>query len=327
MSDLSRLCDQLNDTQGAIEQLERAMAQFPAMDIPASLFLTRKSLDARFSQLEQEYLARCAQMGVDICSYRLLSEHKRPTVKAVAETTGGFQNLLSIVYDCLKNGPKSRQRVSADVALETELDFGYAFAGSLGFVFSLQNQRMLPGFESNLDDSFRSIFRMLEIKDAQSVKAEVQRLGLASISAFYRWLVAHVEGGVSVGIDWQRNREIRASAIAQLNQLIRLQELIGSVSDQSATTFRVAGTLLGADSNPKRFHFKTDKNEEFRGTYEDAISPALHPELYKKYMATIEKIEVTHYATDEVDVSYHLKKLTDLHIRPYEDSEDEPTDR
>lgn len=49
---------------------------------------------------------------------------------------GSFQKLVSVVYGAIKHGPRQRQRISEDVALETAFEFGYSFAGSLGLVFT-----------------------------------------------------------------------------------------------------------------------------------------------------------------------------------------------
>ena len=72
---------------------------------------------------------------------------------------------------------------------------------------------------------------------------------------------------------------------------------------------------MGADSSPKRFHFKTHKDDEIdeiRGTYDDAITPKNHPELFKRYKARITVIETIHYATEQQDVKYHLEELIDV---------------
>src|SRR6266853_3568134 len=101
----------LQDTNTAIAELERAVLQDPAS---LSLAANLRSLQKRHSTLEENFVALANQLELDVCKYRLFPESGRPTIAALSHAWADFQNLFSVVYDALKNGPKSRARVSAD---------------------------------------------------------------------------------------------------------------------------------------------------------------------------------------------------------------------
>lgn len=324
MSRLLEIRDQLNDTQGAIAQIERAIAAEDAESPSQSLLTTARTLQKRRRELEAEFVKEAKAVGRDVCTYRILTAENRPTVKAVAGTMGQFQRLVSIVYDAVKHGRKDRHRVSADAALETAFEFGYTFAGSVGIVFTLPNERLLLDLESVLDETMQTVVNMSKSREPSQFIEFARRLGVAPVRAMYSWAKEHVEGGVGAAIAWQKEREVKLSAVTEFADLQQLQAIIAATSEERSETLKVAGILLGADARPKRFHFKSDSGEEIRGSYEDAINPAQHPELFKRYAATINKTEVIHYATEEEDVKYHLVKLEDMGQRPYDEQPQRP---
>jgi len=317
VSRLLEIREQLQDTQAALSQLDRALAE-QALDRPSlALQTTAASLKRRRRELEAAFVREANQRGMDVCTYRLFSEQLQPTVAAVAGTMGHFQKLVSVVYTAIKHGKRERQRIPEDVALETSFEFGYSFAGSVGLVFTLPNDRFIADIESRLDQSFETIIQMLDADSPEALLAFSHKYGVAPLRALFAWTDQHVGGGVGAGIDWQRNQEVRLSRVAQLRELEALRDMIGATSEENRTRQQYRGVLLGADSDPKRFHFKPDSGQEIRGSYETAINPALHPEMFKRYIADIERVETIHLATEEEDVKYFLHELTDTGQRPY----------
>lgn len=318
MSRLVEIREQLQDTQAALAQLDRALAGEPLESAARSLLVTAVSLKKRRRELEQEFVGEANKRGIDVCTYRLFAEHSQPTVAAVAGTIGQFQKLISIVYATIKHGPLERLRLREDVILETAFEFGYSFAGSVGLVFTLPNERLLGDIESRLDETFDAVIKMTEADSPEALRAFAHKYGVAPLRALYAWTNEHVTGGIGAGIDWQRNQQVRLTRLAQLGELENLREMLASTGDEGREVKKYSGILLGADAQPKRFHFKPDQGNEIRGTYENAINPAQHPELFKRYIAEIERIEVIHYATEQEDVNYFLQSLTDTGIRPYD---------
>jgi hypothetical protein len=141
MPDLLDIQEKLQDTSAAIARAQRTLAQ--NLSIP-SVAANLRSLEKRWNDLEHNFRAVADRIELDVCHYRLLFED-RPTLIGLTSIWIDFQNLFSLVYDALKNGPKQRARLAPDVVSETSLGIAYSYPGSVGVVLTLNNERLLLG--------------------------------------------------------------------------------------------------------------------------------------------------------------------------------------
>ena len=310
MTRLLEIQQKLQDTYAALAQYEKALA---ADSSSFALSLSGKSLEKRRRKLETEFLATANDLGVDVCSYRLFSnDDKKPTAIAVASSITTFQNLVSILYDALKNGPKRVQRLTSETIEQTSFDFGYSFSGSLGIVLTMPNERLLADIDSSMDEAMRALFDVIKSSDTGQLTDFSRKLGLAPIRAVYKWADSHVRSGLGVAISWQRNRDIRMSTAVELSEIDSLRRAIAETSEVDDRTATITGKLLGGDFHPKRFHFQPDVGSEIRGTYSDAIGEDSGHTLGGRYRATVVRSKVVHYSTEEADVKYHLVSLENI---------------
>ncbi|MBI4303797.1 MAG: hypothetical protein HY665_05620 [Chloroflexi bacterium] len=309
MNKLIGIQENLLETNAALAELEKAIAKDPKS---LSLAATAKSLEKRYQDLEADFLAEADSLGVDVCAYRLFAEEGRPSVKALSNVLGDFQNLVTTVYDAVKTAiPKTRARISADIASESEFQFGYTFPGSVGVVLTIPNQRLLLG-ESHLDESLRLIFEMAKVYDSSVILEFAKRIGPASVRALYKWAYDHAESGLGADIEWRRKQNIRTRLFAQRPELQKLYHAISITSDEHTTELTLHGDLVGADVTRKTFHMKLVQGEDIRGSFTDAISEDLRVELPKRYKARIIKTEKILYSTEEEITSYYLLELQSL---------------
>src|SRR5207244_3970180 len=76
------------------------------------------------------------------------------------------------------------------------------------------------------------------------------------------------------------------------------------------TTDPIEGTLVGADTKSKRFHFIGDNaTTSIRGKFTDAISEEHKAILPTRYTALIKKTVQTTLATEEEKISHFLVRL------------------
>jgi hypothetical protein len=312
MSRLSEIQEKLLETNAAIAELEKAIANDPKS---LSLSAMMKSMEKRYQKLETDFLHEVDSLGVDVCAYRIFGEEEgRPTLKALSSVLGDFQNLVSTVYDAIRTAvPKVRARISAEIAAETEFRFGYTFPGSVGIVLTIPNQRLLIG-ESYLDECLRVISEMAKVHDSPEVLEYAKRLGPASVRAMYRWAYDHAESGLGVDMEWRRERIIRTRLFAQRPELERLHQTISLTSEEQVSESTAHGNLVGANVTRRTFQMELDTGEEIRGSLSKdmVISEEQTVELPKRYKAQIEKRQKIYYSTEEEAVSYHLLKLEPL---------------
>ena len=307
---MSRLLDtvgKLQETQEAIKQVEEAIAKHPEM---RSLAVNLRSLERRRRDLESVFERLTNESFLDVCSYRIFSEDDegRITVPSLASALGDFQSLFSTVYDAIKNGARQRVVHRPEIAAATTFEYGYSFAGSVGFVLTLPNERLLLG-DTDLDKTMGTIFDMARARESTEILDYARTLGAAPVRLLYNWATDHVEAGLGADINWQREEHIRSSLFIQVPELEILQQAIDQTSDEKREVFTVQGQLVGADVAGHRFHMKLEDGSEIRGQMSQYTSAERTVELPKRYVAQIEKTTTVKYSTGEEKIVYYLLTL------------------
>lgn len=308
MADLLDILQKLKDTEAALAKLRDIAAKHP--DRP-SITSTISSLQKRNRSLETLFASMTNKQHLDVCSYKLIPEHgDNYSLWSVTSTLGDFQDTLTLIYDAIKTGQrKERASWGSDIAQETALNFGYSFSGSLGFVFTLPNERLLL-VESTLDMAFRQLFEMVKANSSEELAQYARSLGVAPIRKLYRWATDHVEAGLSVDIKWRRNEEIRASLVVQQPELARLCEVISQTSEETEERLTMRGILLGADLVTRAFRFDPETGEDIRGRLADTLEVKEELRLGHVYTASFIKRIKKHYSTEKEDVTWLLTDLT-----------------
>lgn len=303
---LLQIQEKLQSTIVAVRQLEASLIEHP--DSP-SLRANIKSLQKLQRNYEAEFLVAADERGEDVCSYRLFGLGN-PTIAAMSKALGGFQSMFSVVYDAIKHGPKNRAKMSMDVAQATTFSFGYTFPGSVGIVFTLPNERLLPGFQTDLDKTFGRISDIARAERQDQIAALAKELGAPPIRATYRWAKDHAENGLGANIEWRRDKEVRQAITVQQPELARLKSTIESVSAESSEDLAVRGVLVAANTIRRTFHIVVPAFDlDIRGRYTDAISEAHTVTLPRLYTAMVKKTAKLQYSTGKEEIQYFLEKL------------------
>ena len=84
--ELVTLRNQIEETNVLLTRLEHDMASYPQRD---SLILQIESLTRMRSKLEAEFSAAADQLGMDICTYRIVgARERRPSVSGTYSSSG-----------------------------------------------------------------------------------------------------------------------------------------------------------------------------------------------------------------------------------------------
>jgi len=307
MSRLLEIQELLQETGAAIARIEPSLTQAPNRP---SLLLTLQSLRKRQEELEADFLDAADQLGEDVCSYRLLPpESARPAISAFATALVDFQHLFSVMYDAIKNGPKERATFGAEVTKETSFGFGYTFAGSVGVVFTLPNERLLADIPSLFDMAIDRIFKISKISEPSQIAPLAKEIGRPPIKAIYTWAKDHAQNGLGANIEWRRMKEVRNSLLIQQPELDKLHKTIALSSEEKVEELTVRGLLEAADIRSHRFKIRTEEGGEIQGWFENAISEGHEATIPKRYAASLTKTTHLIYATDEESSSYFLARL------------------
>jgi hypothetical protein len=307
MTHLVQVQEKLQETIANIRKMESALVEHPESP---SLRANIRSLQKLQRNYEIEWLDAADERGMDVCSYRLFSEVGNPNVAAFALALGDFQNMFSVIYDALRGGPKTRNRVSADIERVTSFNFGYTYPGSVGIVFTLPNERLLPGIGTKLDETFATIFDLAQTDEPKAIAQYAKQLGPAPIQAAYKWAKDHSDSRIGADIEWRRNQDVRSGVRLQAPQLQRLKETIDVVSEESTEEIVVSGVLAAVNTISRTFHIVVPAfDASIKGRYTDAVSDAQRVTLPKVYTAYLKKTTRFDYSSGDQKTTYFLEKL------------------
>lgn len=304
MSLLLELQDQIQDTEAAIARVERATATDQS---PALLSMSR-SLEKRRAELQQEFLRVAKDLGVDVCSYRIFETGGHPKLTGVTKSLGDFQQMFSVTYDALKNGPKDRTRLSVEVEQGSAFEFSYAFSGSIGVVLTMASEQMLFG-GSEFDQTISIIREMASATTPKQVLEYARKLGPAPVRTVYRWASDNAAYGLGTDVQWRNGSALERQLFIQPQEFRRLAATIAETSDEESVELPLDGDLVGADIPRKSFHMRFDGGDEIRGSFTDAISESHRVELPKRYRAYLRRTVSVKYSTEEEETKYFLIRL------------------
>jgi hypothetical protein len=303
VSKLLDVLEQIQDSEVAMANLEKAPS-----DVRTSkgFLLNLKSLQKRKDILEEQFLELTNETGLDVCSYRLFPKNEGPIrISRLTSALSDFQNWFSVVYDAIySRQPKERARVDADTASVTAFDFAYSFAGSVGIVLTMPNERLLLG-TTVLDDSFEALRSMAKSASTEEVAEFAKKYGIASVRKMYKWADDLTQGDLGVDIKWRRGNSINSTLFAQTEELELLKTAIESSSEEKEEVIEFSGKLVGLDVALKKFHMETDSGD-IRGGIAPIIGTQHTLEIPKHYTIDVLVKRKIHYAMEKEDVSYFL---------------------
>ena len=307
MSEFLDLRNLLQETSATLERLEREIAKSPR---DWGLAITAEFLRRRQTDLEGEFAATANLNLLDVCDYRLVqSDNGDYPIISVTRALASFQELVTTVFDAFKTQPKVRARFTADVVAASTLSFGYAYPGSLGFVLTMPNERLLLG-ESELDRAIQTIFEMAKSEQPSQLAAYVARVGVASIRRLYAWSQSHAEYGLSADIRWRRQQVDRARLVVQKEELERLREIINQASEETVKQFSITGELIGLDiGSGNHFRISIPAADDIAGRIADAFDRASHYEIHARVTAEVIKRSKIYYSTEREDEWWELVRL------------------
>lgn len=306
MSALLEIRDKLRDAHVAVARLETALA---ADRDDAGLGLMLESLLQRQKSLESAFLDAAYRDQIEVCSYRLINERDNLSVAALGDTLKGFQSWLTTIFDAIRTGPKEKARPSVEIVQQTTLDFGYAFAGSLGLVFTVPNERLLVG-ETDLDLAIDAMFRMLHSQKQEELAQFAHAYGVGAIRRMYDWAYTHARYAISADIKWMRKEQIRKEILLQVPEAENLCKLIDSTNEIEGDKITVIGQLVGGDTATGTFHLEVPESPDIKGRMTQTFSYAGELILDRNYSADLLMTKTIHYATDLEEVNYELLALT-----------------
>ena len=228
---------------------------------------------------------------------------------AITRSLATFQELVTTIFDAFKTAPKLRARISAEIVAQSTLNFGYAYPGSLGFVLTMPNARLLFG-ESELDRAFQTIFMMAKAQQPSEVASYVPQVGVAGVRRLFSWAKANVDYGLSADIHWRREEHDRAHVIVQKEEMAQLSALIDQASEERSESVELSGELIGMDVGASNsFRLGVPDAEDVVGRMSQTFNRGITYEIHGRYHASLVKRSKIYYSIDKEDDWWELMRL------------------
>jgi hypothetical protein len=305
VSRILKLQQWLQDTNSAISRAERAVAGHPGISSAAA---TLTSFLKMRDNLEAEFLAEANLLEMDACSYRVVPDDSRPAIIGLTAVLGDFQRLFTTVYDAVINGPKQIAKASEKVVADTSLGFAYSYPGSIGFMLTLKNERLLLS-STDLDAAMKGVFDLMRVTTTTEAAIASKRWGVAALRVAHEWADANSEAKFGADITWLRKDQEIESLQLQRPEIMRLAATIRQTTETSEA--EVTGELTMVDNDKKTFRIKTE-DAEIEGKFGDGaidpFQPASVPGYYKATIRTARKL----ISDGDLAPEHELMKLAPL---------------
>ena len=307
MSDYGSFLERARSAAGLVSQLEARLAERPK-DVALRLNLVSATKMAERAERELHEVAAVEQ--VDICRYRLVRHALGGYgLSSLSRSLEMFQEAVSFVYAAVggTGAVKPRGRLARDDRNESELLFGYSYAGSLGMVLLAPSERGL--FFTRFDDVVKTIGEVFDISDGHGLRDAAQKIGTPAVRRLYDWAEANREAGYDLDLRWTNSDRVEMGRYLEAKDFGRLADLISVTSDVEQTVIRTRGTLVGFDSVYTTFHFVEPGGESFKGRLEDGFPTHQDWTVNKRYDAVIRSEVTTRFSTDERTTKFVLASL------------------
>jgi hypothetical protein len=307
MSDIDSVLNRLRRAYAAIDDVERAAKGHPG---DRFVIANLQSLQSHASLLEQQWEDECRFTQREICRYRIIPQSlDRYSIAHVSKSLLDFQELFSQIYDVIKTGVrKQRARVGPDIAAETQFDFGFTYPGSLGVALMVDSESQLFG-ENKFDQTVAAISDIIGIDDDDDVRDLARNLGGAVVTKVFDWSKVNFVAGYGLDITWQRTNGTMRGGVIDAQALGKVVEIIQRTSDRSTREIEIRGVLIGIDKKTKRFRFVEHDGPDYVGNLPDTFPLEQQWSINTNYIAKIQAVQVTKYATMEEETSFELFSL------------------
>jgi hypothetical protein len=305
MSSADSLLERIRATYAHIAETEAVAVAHPGdRYVLASLSAVKEQA----VQLEAEWLELSHEKQQEVCRYRLMSSAGEAySASGFAKSLIEFQELFSQIYDAIKNGVKSRARVSGQVSSDSSFKLAYTFPGSLGVVLTVQDDLSL--FENKFGTAIDAFNDVMAVSTEFEVRDMAKTLGEAVVRKVFDWSQANVNAGYGVDVTWKMVDGTYKGQIVDRDSLERLSQIISRTSDIERRTLNLSGSLVAIDIPRKRFRLVVPDGDDFPGVLSEGFDVSRKWAVNTSYRAKIEMETITHYATQKTDRTYKLKSL------------------
>ncbi len=307
MSDYASILERTRQAFAAVSKLEMALQRNPMNPALEMNLRARRRLAERF---QEELFSIAAISQIDVCQYKLRpNDTEHFPISEVSRSLASFQDLFSLIYAAQSEGTKNTAHLSGFMRAETQMEFGYSYAGSLGIVLVVPSTRGL--FATKFEATIAAMDQLLAISDRDDVLDVARTLGRAIVNKVYEWSLTNYSADFSVDIYWRKSDGRFSGGAVDKTRLARLTDIIGMTSEETIVEFERRGVLVGIDVPTRWFHFVVPEGDSYTGYLGPEISVTGTIEVNRRYRCHIREHTTRRLATDQEQRQYRACQAQD----------------
>jgi hypothetical protein len=305
MSAYTSTLERARQAFASLARLEQALVRAPGDPALEMNYRSRKRLAERY---QAELFSLAEVDHIDVCQYTLRPgrEDSYP-LASVSRSLENFQELFSLIYAALLEGAKNTSHLSFPMRMQTQLEFGYTYSGSLGMVLLVPSARDF--FSTKFDNAIAAFEQLVFISHPDEVLDLSRTLGRAIVNKAFAWLSTNYNADFGVDIFWRKSNGRFSGSAIDKTQMAKLAEVIGMTSEETVTPFSASGILVGVDVPTRWFHFVVPDGDSFKGTFGSDIPMVGTIEVNRRYRADFIERTTRQLATDQIRERYELIRL------------------
>jgi hypothetical protein len=299
---------QLHSATHRVVELERALLESPDVSVEGNL----ESAVRIQRKLIAQFREAASKASLDIFTYRAFDDNDTQKAAPSFQAVADFQTLFSVVHSALKSGGrKLKATYDEQVARETSFGFGYAMAGSIEVVLTVENEQLL--FGQKLDHTADVVFELTQSRTPQEIHDKAAQLGPGPINALYQWARDNTFNGLGAELTWRKGEKVERTVVMQRQHMRELKSAIYQTSAETPIPFSCTGKMVAVNLKAHKFTIERQGLPDMKGSFEPGIINDSHearlPHMYEYDML---RIVSTTFRTGQQRARYHMLRLREL---------------
>lgn len=320
----------VDDISAELADLEEALATFRDFQIEpySGAWLSRRNLEARMSELQEELAVAASRLGVPTLDYIFEGGPLRPgaiSAGFLGRAISALQDLVDVVALRAAGPISQRGPLPAPLLAETGLQVAGVVRGSFGVVLrsplgSVQQSFLTDDIDASTVE--RAVAQLLDILEEVGTADEERLLGLVAdlgprvVSRLQTFASTMLDDDASVRMVWRSPSQPERDLLFNQSDFLRLREQVTTL-EVATNQIEVFGRLGGGSMFRGRFEFQAEGGRIYSGTVPDDVLPLIDTYFNRDCVAFI---EATTTSNKLGSASTERFVLLDLHAEAHDRS-------
>lgn len=297
----------LQDTDRTLDRLGAYVTQNPG---DATLRVNWEEIVKRRADLERKLDAELNRDQMDLLEYKIQrSDGAACSVRALAASVLLFQELVTVLFDAVRDGPKRRYAPISDSIEDSTFECFTMKTGPVAIVsMVIPNDRLLA-IKSDLDEAFDLLFRLLQAQNTSDLREIAKRAGIAAISRIHALADHSVMLGLDVSVAWSQFTPERPPVRFSREKAKWLRAAIENTVEDVEEDYEILCNLTGLDDEAGRFRVVSLDGVGIEGGLAEEFPRGAKWTLRSWYNALIRRETAINYASGKESVQWTLQSL------------------